>query len=127
MVPLAECRGPIHRLTALGGSAIIDEAAGFGHLLSGYTEGLARADNWASKHSRPEHVRTVHYTAIDQLACGAYWVEVAEWGTLPDGRPYWMSGVEHDEYARIDGVWLHTRMKLRTVFFSPYDQGWGRR
>ncbi len=47
--------------------------------------------------------------------------------TLPDGRPFWMSGVEHDEYARIDGRWLHTRMKLRVVFFSPYDEGWARR
>jgi hypothetical protein len=47
--------------------------------------------------------------------------------TLPDGRPFWMSGVQHDEYARIDGSWLHTRMKLRTVFFSPYELGWARR
>ena len=47
--------------------------------------------------------------------------------TTPDDRAQWMSGVEYDEYARVDGRWLHTRMKLRVVFMAPYDQGWVRR
>lgn len=39
--------------------------------------------------------------------------------TTPDGRPHWMAGVEEDEYARVDGRWLHRRMKLRPLFFEP--------
>jgi hypothetical protein len=36
--------------------------------------------------------------------------------TTRDDRPMWMAGVEDDEYARVDGVWLHSRMRL-TVHF----------
>ncbi len=44
--------------------------------------------------------------------------------TTKDGTPHWMVGYEDDEYQRIDGVWLHTRMKLKSVFMTPHDQGW---
>ncbi len=41
-----------------------------------------------------------------------------------DGRSYWMCGYEDDEYARIDGAWLHRSMKLTTVVMAPVDGGW---
>ena len=44
--------------------------------------------------------------------------------TTTDDRPHWMSGVEDDEYERVDGVWLHSRMKLSVAFMAPYDRGW---
>ena len=44
--------------------------------------------------------------------------------TTKDGKPSWMVGFEDDEYARIDGIWLHTRMKLTTVFLAPHETGW---
>ena len=44
-----------------------------------------------------------------------------------DGRPMWMVGVEHDEYERVDGCWLHGRMKLDVVFVAPHDRGWSKR
>jgi hypothetical protein len=47
--------------------------------------------------------------------------------TAADGRPMWMAGVEDDEYARVGGVWLHTRMKLGVHFFAPHEKGWARR
>jgi hypothetical protein len=47
--------------------------------------------------------------------------------TSPDGKPMWMAGVEDDEYARVGGVWLHTRMKLGVHFFAPHEKGWARR
>ncbi len=43
-----------------------------------------------------------------------------------DGSSWWMCGYEDDEYARVDGVWLHRSMALTTVFLSRADQGWGR-
>lgn len=44
--------------------------------------------------------------------------------TTKDGRPHWMCGFEDDEYARVDGAWLHTRMRLTPVFLSPHETGW---
>lgn len=44
--------------------------------------------------------------------------------TTTDGRPMWMAGVEDDEYARVGGAWLHTRMKLGVHFFAPHERGW---
>ena len=44
--------------------------------------------------------------------------------TTKDGKPSWMVGFEDDEYRRVDGVWLHARMKLTTVFLAPHETGW---
>lgn len=44
--------------------------------------------------------------------------------TTKDGRPHWMVGTEDDEYARVEGVWLHRRMRLTTVFLAPHATGW---
>jgi hypothetical protein len=44
--------------------------------------------------------------------------------TTKDGRPHWMVGFEDDEYARVRGEWLHTRMKLTSVFLAPHETGW---
>lgn len=41
-----------------------------------------------------------------------------------DGRSYWMSGYEDDEYALVDGAWLHRSMRLTTVFMVPVAGGW---
>ena len=41
-----------------------------------------------------------------------------------DGTSYWMTGYEDDEYALVEGAWLHRRMKLTTVFMAPIGEGW---
>ena len=60
---------------------------------------------------------------IDGETARATWDVLAPCTTL-DGRPHWMAGAEDDEYRKVDGVWLHSRMQLRVVFMAPYDQGW---
>ena len=45
--------------------------------------------------------------------------------TARNGKPYWMTGVEHDRYQRVEGRWLHSYMKLEMVFMAPLDRGWG--
>jgi hypothetical protein len=47
--------------------------------------------------------------------------------TTRDDEPCWMAGVEDDAYARVDGEWLHSAMKLRVVFMAPYARGWAER
>ena len=44
--------------------------------------------------------------------------------TTKDGKPHWMVGFEDDEYTRASGAWLHTRMKLTSVFLAPHETGW---
>jgi hypothetical protein len=44
--------------------------------------------------------------------------------TTTAGRAMWMTGVEHDEYTRAPGGWIHTSMRLELVFLAPYDRGW---
>ena len=44
--------------------------------------------------------------------------------TARNGKPYWMTGVEHDRYERIDGEWLHSYMRLDMTFMAPLDRGW---
>lgn len=46
--------------------------------------------------------------------------------TTREGRAMWMVGVEHDEYRRVDGRWLHSRMQLDSKLMAPYDRGWAR-
>ena len=75
----------VDRLAEYGGSAIHDECDGVGHNTGKYEEGYERGSRWRVRHTRPDYVNRVHYTALDELARGAYWVEVSEWGF--EGRP----------------------------------------
>ena len=47
--------------------------------------------------------------------------------TTREGVASWMAGVEDDEYARVDGRWLHASMRLRVVFFAPHERGFSPR
>lgn len=44
--------------------------------------------------------------------------------TRPDGTSYWMFGQEDDEYAVVDGAWLHRSMRMTVVSMTPVDQPW---
>jgi len=44
--------------------------------------------------------------------------------TRYDNTPLWLAGYEDDEYMKIDGQWLQSRMRLTLLFLTPYDQGW---
>lgn len=44
--------------------------------------------------------------------------------TTRDGVPHWLAGVEEDEYRRVEGRWLHSRLTLRVIFLAPHASGW---
>jgi hypothetical protein len=44
--------------------------------------------------------------------------------TTTEGRAMWMVGVEYDEYANVDGRWLHRSMRLDAKLMAPYEGGW---
>jgi hypothetical protein len=60
---------------------------------------------------------------VDGARARARW-DILSPCTTKDGKPSWMAGFEDDEYARVGGEWLHTRMKLTTVFLAPHETGW---
>lgn len=43
-----------------------------------------------------------------------------------DDSSWWVYGYEDDEYARVDGTWLHKSMRFTTVFVAPVGAGWER-
>jgi len=44
-----------------------------------------------------------------------------------DGSAVWSAGIEDDEYEKVDGEWLMSRMKLTSVFRTPYELGWAKK
>ncbi len=39
----------------------------------------------------------------------------------------WGSARYDEEYAKIDGIWMFTHLKLTSFFWTPFDQGWVRK
>jgi len=85
LVPISNSRGATRWLVEHGGNAIQDETDGVGHVIGSFREGIERGRRWSIRQTRVRNPAHVHYTATDELASGAYWVRVAEWG--PEGRP----------------------------------------
>ena len=45
--------------------------------------------------------------------------------TLGDGnRAMWRAGIDNEEYARVDGVWMYKRKASAPFFFTPFEDGW---
>jgi hypothetical protein len=61
--------------------------------------------------------------AVDGGTARATWDILAPC-TTSEGRPMWMAGTEDDEYAKSEGAWLHTAMRLSVVFMAPHERGW---
>jgi pimeloyl-ACP methyl ester carboxylesterase len=105
LVPVVASRAAIRRIQESGGVAIQSETAGYGHMINGWADGVATASLWALGHKRVSKPARVHYTASDELARRAYWVEVAEWGT--EGRPASVDATLQDPrtlYLNLDNV-----------------------
>jgi poly(3-hydroxybutyrate) depolymerase len=119
MVPLDEARGAVVRGVDAGAPArmVLIEGIGHGMPHEGMQEQRARAE--AAGHRRVHRPRRVHYTATDEIARGAYWVTVEEWG--PEGRPAVVDAQLGDGnvlYLVLDNV---TTMKM-DVAASPADR-----
>ena len=41
-----------------------------------------------------------------------------------NGRAVWVAGRYHNEFARVDGQWKFTHIRVDGLFFSPYEDGW---
>lgn len=97
---------------------------------------LGRAEGRAAIRERFRQP-TLHYSwhffvkpEVEVAAAGdrarATW-DVLAMITTREGRAMWMVGVEHDEYALVDGQWLHSRMQLDSQLMAPHDRGWAER
>ena len=43
-----------------------------------------------------------------------------------DRQPIWGAAKYEDDYVRVDGEWKFKRVKLMSLMWSPYEQGWER-
>ena len=44
--------------------------------------------------------------------------------TETEGRDTMLAGIEDDEYEKVDGRWLISKLKLTTAFYAPFKEGW---
>ncbi len=116
VVPVSGARAGVQGLNDAGGAAILAETTGLGHQFGRWSEGRAAMRAWREGRRRGavESVQRVIYTGTDELARGAYWARVEEWG--PSGKP-----------ARIDarfdaGNALHVKMENARVIKIALDQ-----
>lgn len=104
-IAISMSRGLVRQLAEFGGQAILDELPDDTHGFWFDTPGFVRQREWALRQVRAQSVRRVHYTALDEYARGAYWVEVAEWG--PEGRPATIDariGLGNDLHLTLDNI-----------------------
>lgn len=121
IVSVLHARGPLARLRALGGQAILDETTGLGHAAWDYAEGNARGAAWVTRQVRPasRSIRHIDYTALDGGAMRGWWGEIVEWG--PDAKParFVLSvGADNTLHAGLTNI---ARWRLR-LSESPLDR-----
>jgi len=45
-------------------------------------------------------------------------------GTQDGTKAFWAGGFYEDEYAKVGGKWLFSRVKANILFLTPYEEGW---
>lgn len=121
VVSVLHQRGPLARLRALGGHAILDETNGLGHAAWDFAAGNARGEVWVRQQVRPDSrtIRHIDYTALDGDAVRGWWGEIAEWGDAPQPARFVLSaGAANTLYATLTNV---ARLRLRLAE-SPFDR-----
>ena len=116
VVPVSGARAGVRWLNARGGAGILAETTGLGHQFGRWNDGRAAMRAWREGRRRApvETVRRVVYAATDELARGAYWARVDEWG--PWGAPARVD-------ARIDaGNVLHVDVENARVVRIALDK-----
>jgi predicted esterase len=106
-VPVLGSRAPLKRLMKAGGQVIIDETNGLQHAAWNYTEGNNRALQWMYHQVHPENrdIRMLEYTAVDREACGAYWLKIAEWGSIPGPAHFKATaGIDNQLYLSLQNI-----------------------
>ncbi len=87
VVPVSGARAAVRWINGHGGTAVMAETTGLGHQFGRWSEGRAAMLAWRAGRKRvaSEEAPRVVYTAIDELARGANWVRIEEWGG--QGKP----------------------------------------
>lgn len=121
VVSVLHARGPMARLRARGGQAILDETNGLGHAAWDYVEGNARSEAWMKQQVRPDSrsIRHIDYTAVDGGAVRGWWAEIVEWGDAPKPARFVLSvGAANTVHAGLTNI---ARLKFRLPE-SPLDR-----
>jgi hypothetical protein len=47
--------------------------------------------------------------------------------TVSDGnQAMWRTGIDDEEYIRVDGRWMFKSKRSTPIFHTPFDQGWAK-
>ncbi len=120
-VPVLTSRAPLQKLLSRGGQVVLDETNGLQHAAWNYHEGNDRALQWMYLQVRPEfnQMRHIDFTARDRYSCAAYWLKVAEWGSMPGPAHFKaIAGPDNQLYLTCDNI----RALLMRIKQSPFDQ-----
>jgi pimeloyl-ACP methyl ester carboxylesterase len=120
-VPVLASRAPLQKLLNAGGRAVMDETNGLQHAAWNYADGNRRGQEWFIDQVRPDFrsVRRIDYTALDRKACGAYWLEIAEWGGDPGPARFRASaGGKNELHLVLDNI---QTLKI-TIPATPFDR-----
>jgi poly(3-hydroxybutyrate) depolymerase len=120
-VAVSQSRLPVRALAAMGGAAIQDEQNGYGHGIGNCKDCMARRDAWQERQVRPATVSEIRYTAFDELARGAYWASVLEWGPVAAPAKFHLRASGGELYVVTDNVGI-LALSLKA---SPVDRGRG--
>ncbi len=71
-------------------------------------------------------VMNPHISVDGDVATGR-WYLVEPCTTAGSGRAIWGAGRYEERYVRRDGEWKFQKVKLTPIFWTPYDEGWGKR
>lgn len=44
--------------------------------------------------------------------------------TYRGDQPLWIAGKYHNDFRRVDGVWLMSHLRVHNFFTTPFDKGW---
>lgn len=79
--PIEMARASVAKIDQFGGKVILEESNEYGHGVGNNKTAVARSESWMLRQDKLETVNRIHYTATDESARGAYWVNVWEWGS----------------------------------------------
>ena len=48
-------------------------------------------------------------------------------GTQDGTKAFWAGGFYEDEYVKVGGKWLFSRVKANILFLTPYEEGWAKK
>ena len=119
LVPMSMSRNAMQRLSQMGAKVTWDKTHGDWHSIFSNTEANIRSLHWVKQQARTSTVYDIHFTAMDGLSHGSWWVSILEWGPKRSYPSFKLSlGNDNTIYFNFDNIQAITL----DINSSPVDQ-----